>query len=239
MFQNGDRELARSRLARRNQVFAIAIAARDGAFHMAQRLPMLRMNQPLRYLHHRVRLPIVVSHNPALADVRFAYLELRFDERDQPSATLDNRECRRESQFERDKADIDNRRLRFPPDKMLVHELTRVQPLERNDSCIICNFWMKLVMSDINGVDFGRTTLEQHFRESTCGSADVETDKSLRRDRKPVERRRELECAARDIGMRGRVIHARVGGQQLCRLFNPYAVCADVPRRNRSLRFAS
>ena len=69
---------------------------------------------------------------------------------------------------------------------------------------------VELAMADVDGVDAPRAARQQHIGEAAGRSADIETIEAMRIEPESVERRRELDAAARDPGMgRARCDRAR------------------------------
>ena len=62
---------------------------------------------------------------------------------------------------------------------------------------------MELSMPHINAINPRRAAFEQHLSKSTRRRTDIEAYTAIGRKRKPVQRRRQLYAAARNIRMRG------------------------------------
>ena len=59
---------------------------------------------------------------------------------------------------------------------------------------------MELVPADIDGIDFGRAAGDQHVGEAPGRGANIERHPSFGVKAEGIERRRELEAAAGNIG---------------------------------------
>src|SRR5262249_17735000 len=97
---------------------------------------------------------------------------------------------------------------------------------------------MQLIVSDIDGIDAGSTAIEQHFAETAGRGAKVEADPFLGIDGECVERSRELNSAAGNIGMREARAEFSLGRKRLRGSFHQHAVsgnqsCFDCCLRTR------
>src|SRR5439155_17787573 len=77
---------------------------------------------------------------------------------------------------------------------------------------------------------------EQHLGETAGRCANVETDMTLDFDRILLQRTRQFDAAARDIGVRGLRLQHGISGDALGRLHDPLVIGRDETRFDRGLR---
>ena len=115
-------------------------------------------------------------------------------------------------------------------------EAARVEPFVRSDARVGFEARVELAMADVDRDDVSRPAREQHVGKAARRRADVEAGEAARIERESVERRRELEAAARGPGMRGARLDRGVAREGFGRLAHERAVGAHEPGRDRRLR---
>src|SRR5579863_4478309 len=189
---------SRSTTLRLDEKFAIAVAAHDRRGDDAAHAPAARGDELCDAGADR-GMQIGVAHD-ALLDRAASRLELRLDQRDQSGAFLEERFHGRQDQPERDETHVDAGEIRLLCKPRGIQR-ANVGVLDRNDSLVAAQPRVKLSAADVDRIDAPRAALKQDVRETAGRSADIETDAVLHIESELVERRRELETAARNIRM--------------------------------------
>jgi hypothetical protein len=165
------------------------------------------------------RLPGGLVPDDAPLPDRFASrLELRLDQGDEPCAGDGELERERQRQGQADEAHIGDDGLDRLLDQARV-EAPRVGAFERHHAGVGAKARVKLAVADVNCIDSGRAAGEQDIAEASGRGAEVERHPPPRVEAEGVERRGELQPAARDA-RRGACAdrYDRVGRDQRPRL---------------------
>ncbi len=167
----------------------------------------------------------------------FSYLvlarfKLRLDKAYHLALRLQKRADRAQNETERNEAQIGNSNVHLLRD-LFMRNIADIRPLHADDVRIGAEAPGKLTVADIDGIDLGRTALQQNVRESAGGSAAVDAHGVFHIDGKHTQRLFELPPAAADIRQRFTPhLHSgvlRYGGAGLCLLL---AVHIDAARHD-------
>ena len=129
-------------------------------------------------------------------------LELRLDQREQMHRCGGERQRNRQHGLQRDEADIDDDDV-GPRRQPLALEGADIGTFHRNDVGMVPQRGMQLPVPDVDREHDGSAVGEQDFGEAAGRRADVEADMALDVDRVLLQRARELDAAAGDVGVRG------------------------------------
>ena len=154
-------------------------------------------------------MDIRIAHDAAAADPLAARLELRLDQRGDGRLFGELRRHRRQDQPQTDEADIDGGQTRRGPDRARGKGAD-VGALQTGHPWVGAQGGVELVAADIDGVDMGGIPPQQHVGEAAGRSADIEAGQAGGVEAEGVERRRELETAAGDVGVGGRGLDPRI-----------------------------
>ena len=156
--------------------------------------------------------------------------------RNTPHAPGGERQRRRQDQLQRDEADVGDDRADRLAD-VGGGQIARVQPLARDHARIGGKPRVELAVADVDREHLARAALEKHLREAAGRRADVERDAAVRRIAEAVERRDQLQRAARDVVGR-RIVEGdcRVGIDRLRWPGRERAVDGDVAAEDRIAR---
>src|ERR1051326_1657089 len=192
--------VSRSTTAGRDKEFAIAVAAEDRRGRDTGDAPTTcdKKRFDVRAdgrVHRRIA-------DDAFFDAAARCFELRLDQRQQTSARHQPLFDRRQDQLERDEAYGDGRKIRQFAEARTI-ERTNVGLLERHESAAAAQFLMQLVAADVDRIDMPRAASEQNFSKAPGGRADVEANAILDIEAETIERGRQFDAAARDVGMFG------------------------------------
>src|SRR5579871_1790986 len=202
--------------------------------------------KPIGYAGDRAFACRGVVYDAALADEPRTNLELRFYQRDEPCASICELECRSEYKLETDETDIGYDRVQWFAN-LSARQIARIDTFQSENPPVGFERSVQLPVPYIHSVNAGRAAFEQHLGEAAGGGAKVEANPILRRQLEAVQGRDELQCAARDIAMRGLEFDARARSQQLRRLLDERSVgahlsgfdrCAGLGARHRVAAFA-
>ena len=168
-----------------------------------------------------------------------AGLELRLDQRDELRAMRDQRERRRQHQFERDEAHVDGDQIRRRAEAGRGAGAD-VGFLQRNDLAAARAGFRAIARARHRP---HRRSLaprsQQHLGEAAGGGADIEADAAARIEAEMIERGGELHPAARDVRMRRRRAQRGIDRDLLRRLAHRRVVGGDQPGRDRGLRLGA
>jgi hypothetical protein len=153
----------------------------------------------------------------ALDEIFAPRFELRFDQRNQPSARGGERQRAGQYQTQRNETDVANHRRgrRF---EQGARQIARVQTFAHEYAAVSPQLLVELAMTDIDGVDESRAAREQHVGESAGRGANIEAIEAARMKPESVERRGELDAAPRDPRVRRLGLDDRAGRYCLRRL---------------------
>ena len=170
----------------------------------------------------------------ALHDMGASRLELRLDQRDEPRLGGGQRQHARQHQTQRNEADVadDRRRRRF---EEIGGEIARVASFVNDHAPIRAQSRRELAVADVDGGDPARAARQQNVGEAAGRSADVEAIAAARIEPERVERRLQLDAAARGPGMGGARLDERAGSDAFGRLAQDDAVDRHQPRADRRL----
>ena len=123
-------------------------------------------------------------------------LELRLHEGDDLGPRCDDLDERRNHVLERDERDVDGNDVDRIGDVLRL-EVSGVDPFANDDTRVVTQAGVHLIVSDVERVDFGCPVLKQAVGEPAGRGADVETDPALDFDAEldqrppPASRRRD------------------------------------------------
>src|SRR5438477_10678592 len=134
----------------------------------------------------------------AAARVLAACLELRLHEHNRLPARRSEFEQPRQRLSYADERDVADDELRR---KRQLHDRACIRSLEDDDPRVLADARVQLTVTDVERDHVRGSALEQDVGEPAGGGADVETVPPGRVDRERLERVRELDPPARDVGL--------------------------------------
>ena len=111
-----------------------------------------------------------------------------------------------------------------------------VGTIHRDDFMAQMQAFVQLPLADIDRIDAPRPTVQQDLRKSSRGGADIKANPIFRIKAEMVERRREFDAAARNIGMRRACAQLCIHRNLLGRLEHHSLVCGHKAGLDRGLR---
>src|ERR1700720_3088129 len=148
------------------------------------------------------------------------------------------RKSGRQNQLEGDEAHIDADEIReLGP--LVVFQLTNVRLLDRYDLRTLPQLGVQLLAADIDGIDAARAAGEEDVAESARRCTNVETDAIARIELEVLERRCQLDAAARHPGMLRLGGERRIGCDLLRWLCDDYGIGCDPSGHDGSLSFCA
>ena len=141
-----------------------------------------------------------IAHHPALADVRAPGLELRLDQRHQPGPLLGQPQRRLQHLGQADEAGVASDDVDLFGDQAVV-ERAGVGLFEDDDARVLAQLPGELVGADVDRIDPGRASAEQHVGEPAGRRAHVQRHRAGDVETEKSEAMVELDAAARDPGM--------------------------------------
>src|SRR5882672_8988557 len=192
--------------------FAVTLRAAQWRGRHAEHVPAAKHGVAREALHDGAVLR-GIAHDPTLADVLAAGLELWLDERDDLAARRQHVEDRRQHLFQRDEGHVDDGQRRLIAEEAWVQR-ARVCVLHDHHARVLAQPLVELAAADVDGVDDARTALEQAVREAARGGADVHADAALHADAEMLERVDELFAATADVGGAPFQVQLRLRGHE-------------------------
>src|SRR5687767_5922711 len=122
--------------ARPKQKFLVAVAAGDRRGEEAGDTPAMSARQPGGDAFGRLLRGGQVADDAALADKRAADLELRLDQENAPGVRLGQGEGRRQSEFQRDEAEVGDNGADAAAAEMRCGEVARVQAFVQGEAWV-------------------------------------------------------------------------------------------------------
>ena len=154
-----------------------------------------------------------ISHDAA-ARISPAGLELGFHEHDGFPSRCRELQQRRQSLAQADERDVADDELGRERE---LGNGTRVRPLQDDDAWVCTDAWVQLAVADVESDDTRGASLEEDVGETARRGSDVEAFAPGRVDSECLERIRELDSAAGDVGLPlrdsqlGSVVHLLAG----------------------------
>ena len=140
-----------------------------------------------------------VGHHALLAQAARPSLKLRLDQRDHAPACAQHGEGGRQNQPDGDERHVhDSQRRRQL--KHLRPQRAGVRLLHAHHARVGAQFRGELVRADVDGVDEPGPRAQQHVRKSAGRGTDVHADLPGGRNAERLQRTRQLESAAADVG---------------------------------------
>ena len=180
-----------------------------------------------------------IGHEPALADVLAAGLELRLHERDDLGRPADQRRQHRKNVAQGDERDVDAdaRDRRAGILQIAGLEVPRVGVFDHRHARVAAHLPVQLAVAHVERDHMTRAALQPHVGEAAGRRAHVEGDAIGGVDPEGVERRRELDAAAADPRMIGADhAHVRIDRHHGAGLGGAVAVGIDLSRENQRAR---
>ena len=184
-------------------------------------------------------MDIGVADDALLADLVASRFELGLDEGYRMAARLHQCQGSGQQGAEADKTGVTDQHA-YRVRHLFSRQMAGIGAFEDGDTRVIAQLLGQLPVTDIDGIDPGRTAAQQDICKTARRGANVQTDPADRIEAEKIESMGQFETAARYP----RVVLAfnrdrRIDGYRMARLVEPPGVGINQPGHYQALRLAS